>query len=72
MIMYWAGITSPQERFIIIHNWVSVSEPRTCDFNAAFSLYIDILCILCSAQFVNLRNFEIAPCKLEISNLRNY
>ena len=27
---------------------------------------------ICSAQFVNLRNFEIAPHKLEISNLRNY
>ena len=26
---------------------------------------------MCSAQFVNLRNFEIAPRKLEISNLHN-
>ena len=27
---------------------------------------------VCYAQFVNLRHFEIAPCKLEVSNLRNY
>ena len=27
---------------------------------------------ICSEQFVNLRNFEIAPRKLEISNLRNH
>ena len=25
------------------NNWVSVSEPHTCDFNAAFSLYIYII-----------------------------
>ena len=27
------------------YNWASVSEPHTCDFNAAFSLYICMLYI---------------------------
>ena len=34
--------------------------------------YLSPTLYICSAQFVNLRNFEIAPRKLEISNLRNY
>ena len=25
------------------HNWASVSEPHTCDFNATFSLYVYIM-----------------------------
>ena len=32
----------------------------------------DLEVCICSAQFVDLRNFEIVPRKLEISNLRNY
>ena len=30
----------------IVHNWASVSEPHTCDFNATFSLY-DIYIYIC-------------------------
>ena len=34
--------------------------------------YMHMRYYICSAQFVNLRNFEIVPRKLEISNLHNY
>ena len=42
------------------------------DFRGKGPLFLERITYTCSAQFVNLRNFEIAPHKLEISKLHNY
>ena len=41
---------------LIVYNWASVSEPHTCDFNAAFSLLL--LYVVLSKIAINISIFH--------------
>ena len=43
---------------LTVYNWASVSEPHTCDFNAAFSLLLLLLYVVLSKIVINISIFH--------------